>query len=76
AQQAFDLLARVLVSPGMVVAVEEPGYPPMRNAFAAAGAQVVGVAVDAEGLIVGEVPANARIVCVTPSHQFPLGPAM
>ncbi len=76
AQQAFDLLARVLVTPGMVVAVEEPGYPPMRNAFAAAGARVVGVAVDAEGLIVDQVPPAARIVCVTPSHQFPLGPAM
>jgi GntR family transcriptional regulator/MocR family aminotransferase len=76
AQQAFDLLARVLVTPGMVVAVEEPGYPPLRNAFAAAGARVIGVAVDAEGLIVDDVPADARIVCVTPSHQFPLGPAM
>ncbi len=76
AQQAFDLLARVLVTPGLVVAMEEPGYPPMRNAFAAAGATVVGIAVDAEGLIVDQLPAEARIVCVTPSHQFPLGPAM
>ncbi len=76
AQQAFDLVARVLVTPGMVVAVEEPGYPPMRNAFAAAGARVVGVPVDAEGLIVDRLPAEARIVCVTPSHQFPLGPAL
>jgi len=44
AQQAFDLLARVLVTPGeTVVAVEDPGYPPMRIAFAAAGARITPV---------------------------------
>ena len=77
AQQAFDLLARTLVIPGeTVVAIEDPGYPPMRVAFAAAGARVVGVCVDAEGLIVEDLPADAGIVCVCPSHQFPLGMAM
>jgi GntR family transcriptional regulator/MocR family aminotransferase len=74
AQQAFDLLARVLVTPGRtVVAVEEPGYPPLREAFAAAGAKLVGVPVDAEGLVVERLPAQARVIYVTPSHQFPLG---
>jgi len=74
AQQAFDLLARVLVHrPGVVVAVEDPGYPPARLAFAAAGATVVGVPVDDEGLVVEALPDNAEIVYVTPSHQFPLG---
>lgn len=74
AQQAFDLLARILVTPGeTVVAVEDPGYPPLRAAFAAAGAVLVPVPVDGEGLVVEAVPAEARIVCVTPSHQFPLG---
>jgi GntR family transcriptional regulator/MocR family aminotransferase len=32
--------------------------------------------VDDEGLVVERLPARARIVCVTPSHQFPLGVAM
>lgn len=74
AQQAFDLLARVLViDRRTVVAVEDPGYPSMRRAFAAAGAKVVAVPVDAEGMVVERVPTNARIVCVTPSHQFPTG---
>ncbi len=77
AQQAFDLLARVLVVPGeTVVAVEDPGYPPLRAAFAAAGARVVGVRVDAEGLVVAELPDDAAVVCLTPSHQFPLGVTM
>ena len=74
AQQAFDLLARVLVTPGKtVVALEDPGYPPTRAAFAAAGAVVVSVPVDDEGLRVDRLPAQARVICVTPSHQFPLG---
>ena len=77
AQQAFDLLARILVTPGRtLVAVENPCYPPMRAAFAAAGAKIAPVRVDAEGLVVERVPRDARIVCVTPSHQFPLGCAM
>jgi GntR family transcriptional regulator/MocR family aminotransferase len=77
AQQAFDLLARILITPGRtIVAVEDPGYPPMRNALAAAGARVVPVPVDDEGLIVERLPRHARVICVTPSHQFPLGSAM
>lgn len=77
AQQAFDLVARILVTPGRtVVAMENPGYPPARAAFAAAGATLAPVRVDAEGLVVEAIPANARIVYVTPSHQFPLGVAL
>jgi GntR family transcriptional regulator/MocR family aminotransferase len=77
AQQAFDLLARVLVVPGeTVVAVEDPGYPPMRVAFAAAGAKLVPVGVDAQGLIVEQIPANASVICLCPSHQFPTGVTM
>jgi len=77
AQQAFDLLARVLVIPGeTIVAVEDPGYPPMRVAFAAAGAKLVPVGVDAEGLRVDAIPSGARVICLCPSHQFPLGVTM
>ena len=77
AQQALDVLARVLVTPGeTVVAVEDPGYPPLRVIFAAAGARVVPVAVDDEGLIVDDLPPEVNVICVTPSHQFPLGMTM
>lgn len=77
AQQAFDLLARIIVVPGRTtVAVEEPGYPPMRWAFEGHGVQLAPVPVDEEGIIVEQIPRTARLVCVTPSHQFPMGPAM
>jgi GntR family transcriptional regulator/MocR family aminotransferase len=74
AQQAFDLLARLLVTAGQTkVAVEEPCYPPMRAAFIAAGANLLPVAVDDEGLCVERLPEDVRVVVVTPSHQSPTG---
>ena len=77
AQQAFDLLARVLVTPGeTVVAIENPCYPPMYAALVAAGARVVPVRVDQDGLVVDELPPDARVICVCPSHQFPTGVAL
>ena len=77
AQQAFDLLARALVTPNeTVVALEDPGYPPMRVAFAAAGARLVPVGVDDEGLVVEQLPPGVNIICVCPSHKFPLGVTM
>jgi GntR family transcriptional regulator/MocR family aminotransferase len=77
AQQAFDLIARILVKPGQTtVAIEDPGYPPMRAAFASAGARVAPVPVDAEGIIVEAIPGDASVICVCPSHQFPLGMSM
>lgn len=74
AQQAFDLLARLLVTPGKTrVAMENPGYPPLRATLASAGARMVPVAVDDEGLCVERLPRDADVVCVTPSHQSPTG---
>ena len=73
-QQAIDLCARVLVDPGDTVVVEDPGYPMARHVFAAMGATVSAVAVDAAGLDTARLPTGAvRLAYVTPSHQFPLG---
>jgi GntR family transcriptional regulator/MocR family aminotransferase len=76
AQQALDLIGRVLIEPGVCVAVEEPGYQHARLLFCSLGARVVGVPVDAEGIEVSAIPAAARMVYTTPSHQFPLGTPM
>ena len=76
AQQAFDLIGRVLIAAGTCVAVEDPGYSRVRLLYQSLGARVVGVPVDDEGLVVDAIPARARIVYVTPSHQFPLGTTM
>jgi GntR family transcriptional regulator / MocR family aminotransferase len=75
-QQALDLIARVLLVPGEQVAVEDPGYAPSRRLFESLGLNVTGVPVDEQGLVVDALPASARLVYVTPSHQYPLGTAM
>src|SRR6185503_6533475 len=76
AQQAIDLVARVLVAPGTVVAVEDPGYGAVHRLLETHRAAVRGVPVDDEGLVVGALPPDARLVYVTPSHQFPTGVPM
>ncbi|MCB1885410.1 MAG: PLP-dependent aminotransferase family protein [Geminicoccaceae bacterium] len=76
AQQALDLAARVLLDPGDRVWVEDPGYDGMIGALAAAGADLVPLPVDGEGLVVAAGRArapDARMACVSPSHHFPLG---
>ena len=78
-QQALDLAARVLLDPGDEVWVEDPGYAGAKAALAGSGARVVPVPVDEEGLDVaaGEAVApEARLACVTPSHQYPSGVTM
>ena len=72
-QQALDLIARLLIDDGDRVVFEEPGYQGARHVFQAAGAEVVPVRVDADGLRVSDVSGRARLAYVTPSHQFPLG---
>src|SRR5690606_2118719 len=71
AQQAVALVARVLVRPGDRVAMEEPGYAPIRWSLQSLGVEVVPVPVDADGIVVDAIPAGVRLVYVTPSHQSP-----
>lgn len=76
ARHAFELIGRVLIDAGARVAVEDPGYPPPRLLFSSFGASVSAVAVDEGGLDVASLPDDARLVYVTPSHQYPLGMPM
>lgn len=81
AQQAFDLLARAFVEPGDAVAVEQPGWFGGALAFRAAGADLLGVGVDGEGLRVGELERLLRVrrpklVVTTPAVQMPTGVAL
>src|SRR6185369_14505644 len=75
-QQSLDLIARALLDAGDRVAVEDPGYHPPRFLFQSLGAEVHGVPVDNEGIVVDQMPRKARLVYVTPSHQYPLGVTM
>jgi GntR family transcriptional regulator/MocR family aminotransferase len=73
---ALDLVARSLVQRGDVVAVEAIGYAPAFNVFRRAGADVVPIAVDRQGIDVAALASLARrrrvrLVYVTPHHQYP-----
>ncbi|MEP7002824.1 MAG: PLP-dependent aminotransferase family protein [bacterium] len=79
AQQAVDLVARVLIDPGDSAWVEDPCYPLGVQLLKAAGANICPVPVDADGLDVDialERAPLARLAYVTPSHQYPSGSLM
>jgi GntR family transcriptional regulator / MocR family aminotransferase len=78
-QQGLQLSAQVLLDIDERVWVEEPGYPGARQALIMAGAKLVPVPVDHEGLDVAEGirrAPSAHAVYITPSHQYPLGVTM
>jgi GntR family transcriptional regulator/MocR family aminotransferase len=76
AQQAFDILFRLLIDPGDRVWLQEPGYLDVRAALISAGASLVPVPVDDQGLDVAagiRLASDARLAVVSPSHQYPTG---
>lgn len=78
-QGALDLVARVLLDPGDPAWIEDPGYEGAQGALLAAGARLVPVPVDREGIDVEagrRLCQDARLAVVTPSHQFPTGVTM
>lgn len=76
---ALDFCSRMILDPGDEVWVEEPGFVEARWALTAAGAKLVPIPVDDKGLVVSEGirrAPRARLIVVTPSHQYPLGVSM
>jgi GntR family transcriptional regulator/MocR family aminotransferase len=78
-QQALDLLSRLLVRKGDPVWIEDPGYFGAFIALKNAGAKVIPVPVDEQGLSVSaglKLCPKAKGVFLTPGHQYPLGMTM
>jgi len=76
---ALDFCSRMILDPGDEVWVEEPGFVEARWALTAAGAKLVPIPVDDKGLVVSEGirrAPRAKLIVVTPSHQYPLGISM
>jgi len=79
AQRALQMVSSVLLDPGDRVWLENPGYPGARGALMGAGARIVPVRVDSDGLDVAAAARqapDARMAMVTPSNQFPFGVPM
>jgi DNA-binding transcriptional MocR family regulator len=77
-QQALDLIQRSLISAGDAVAVEDPVYPGLRNAFAAGSARLIGVPFGTDGMDIDALARilrteRPRLVVVTSSFQNPTG---
>jgi GntR family transcriptional regulator / MocR family aminotransferase len=75
-QQAIWLAAHALLRPGDRVGVEQFGYPPAWAAFRSAGAQLVPLAVDGDGVRLDALEAALaggplRALYLTPHHQYP-----
>jgi GntR family transcriptional regulator/MocR family aminotransferase len=75
-QQGLDLIARVLLKPGQPVWMEDPGYFGALLAFKNAGAKVIPVPVDEQGMNPARARGRAKLAYLTPAHQFPLGITM
>jgi GntR family transcriptional regulator/MocR family aminotransferase len=78
-QQALDLISRIFLSESEDVCLEDPGYIGARYIFTATGARIVPVPIDDEGFDLQKArkrSPKARLIYVTPSHQFPLGVTM
>lgn len=79
AQQAVHIVSRLLIAPGDSVWIEDPGYVGARGAFVAAGARLIPVPLNANGIDVAagiRRAPDARLAYVTPSHQYPTGITM
>jgi GntR family transcriptional regulator / MocR family aminotransferase len=77
-QLALTLAIQTLVSPGDVAGMEEPGAYSVKAALQQAGARVVPLLVDEDGL---NVPDRRRqnppaLIYSTPANQFPLGASL
>ena len=75
-QQALYLATQLLVDHNSSVAIEEPGYPEMRQLLTQRGANMVYQPVDTDGMVVDERLDQCQLVYVTPSHQTPTAVTM
>ncbi|HEV7239368.1 MAG TPA: PLP-dependent aminotransferase family protein [Thermoanaerobaculia bacterium] len=73
--EALDLVARLFLNPNDRVCIEDPGYQGAAILFEGVGAKVFAVPLDEEGMKLPRVK-DARLVYITPAHQFPVGTTM
>ena len=73
---ALELCIRSLTRPGDTIGLEDPGYQPLHSFVSALGMSPIFLAVDRTGVNLSPQVRRAKVVVLTPSHQFPLGGAM
>ena len=79
AQHALTLATKVFLDAGDTAWIEDPCYLGAKGSLLAAGANIVPVPADADGFDLQAAIAtkkDAKLIYVTPSHQYPLGLTM
>lgn len=71
AQHGLYLLLSLLARPGVVIGIEDPGYPDARNIAELSGARVRRLALDAGGVRMGRQLSGLGLLVLTPAHQCP-----
>ncbi|MBL1258060.1 MULTISPECIES: PLP-dependent aminotransferase family protein [unclassified Methylocystis] len=73
-QDGFNLVGRLLVTPGSPAVVESPCYQGAAYVLESLGAKLHPVPIDRDGLDVTMLPqVEGAVAYVTPSHQYPVG---
>jgi len=70
-QNSLFLLTSLLADKSVTFGVENPGYANLRHVISLCDSPVKALAVDHQGVQVGEQLKGCDYVCVTPSHQYP-----
>ena len=70
------MIASLLTKQGTVVAMENPGYPDVRNIFSSKTDNVIPISIDQNGIMVQDIAPETDIIFTTPSHQYPTGVTM
>ncbi|RWR14016.1 PLP-dependent aminotransferase family protein [Siminovitchia fortis] len=76
-QTVMRLLCQLIGLDGKKIAMEEPGYEGVRHVFQGLGFEAVPIKLEEDGINLDELEkSSAKVVYITPSHQFPLGMVM
>lgn len=76
AQNALWLTAQILLTQRRVAAVENPGYPGLRDILSTTRCHVTPVPVDEGGLMLDHLPDQLDVLYTTVSHQSPTNVTM
>ena len=75
-QNAIYIIASLLVKQGTVIAMENPGYPDVKNIFSFKTDNIIPVPIDKDGIMIKDISLDTDIIFTTPSHQYPTGVTM
>ena len=75
-QNAIYIIASLLAKQGTVIAMENPGYPDVKNIFSFRTDNIIPASIDKDGIVIEDINLDTDIVFTTPSHQYPTGVTM